>query len=259
MILTRNIDSETILNKVDLDLLTEGPEDVQNKLYNYAGYLNDIAGGTTPIVVPVDYLNAFESMPDYYTVECCTPRMAVFVKGKKNTTTKFVWYDDLNGTTELEWNIDKDSIVFLQVQGRKLFYDSHLITLVKSRPQCTFTKVYFLDWFGLPQSIVLQKRRSQYSYEALSSYRYYNGQQDWQIHKRPTFTVNVGEGGYNTTLRQFLHGFVSSEAYVAGNMDGQLMPVTIINISTVTSSFDRSIDLTGTLQVSSKFEQLLGE
>lgn len=249
MLYTRNINSGTILKKLDVELATLNPQDLQTELAKYASAMMDTTD-PEPIVIPVDYLTGFDEAPIAYNIQVVTPRIAVFIEGKgSRTATNFVWYDG-NESLTITKSVSNDSLVFLTVKGSRLVVDGKTIYVNCADPMDSYIRVFFLDLWGIPQCMKLRKGKFSYKYEADGNYRPYNGQVAYEYHKKPTFALTVNDATIDNRLRAFLDGLSASETYYGGcQWCDEIFPCILTSVEVSADKFNEQLSITGSLAV----------
>lgn len=252
MIYTRAITSDTIQDRLDLDLALLSPTDQQELLLIYASMMLDTANAMDVIIWDnFNFLNGYGPMPEQYNITCYTPRICVFVEGKAmNYPTTFCWYDKDNNQIIQQAVVKKDSLCFVRVPegASRLVYDGKIVFLNCLAPTESYLFCFFIDLWGLPQCIKLMKNNYQYGYEAEGSYRPYNGQLQYEYHKVATNQLVVGDEGIDTDLRLFCDGFCASPAYYAYFKE-KFVKCSVIGGSVTSDKFANRMTITATMQV----------
>lgn len=250
MIYTRDVKTNSILSKIDLDLVTLSSADQTLMLQKRIAYLNDTSKGTTPIIeIPAGYLVGFGEQQNEYYIECNTPRIAVFVKGKQGLT-QFCWYTEKGDEIELLAQVAQDSIVYLQVQGNRVVYDDKIVYLrCKNIPKHKQVKLYFQDCFGLPQSTQMVLGSYGFVAEPTDSFRAYNDELNYPIHKVPATSIVIADNGIPNKLKMFCNGIVSSECYLVDINRNGAKECTISDQSLTANFYNKSLQYSATLTI----------
>lgn len=245
----------SILGTLNLIDATKNVLTQNSILLNYWNYLS--AEGSNPIIIPVKELDGYQETPERYWVRCNTPRICVFIKADiDNPTQRFEWTsENSSDKIVLTTDITDDSLVFLQVEGDKLSYDSgNKLLYIECDP--TFVHpitILFEDNFGVPQTIQLETGAWASSFNATNTFKSLSRDVEFALEKVATNTMTVGDNFIPRQLHLYLDGFINSKSYFVVCEKGltnetTLIETSVANPSLVANSFTKSYTLTGTLQ-----------
>lgn len=253
MIYTKQIPNN-ILGTLNLTQSTRNVLTENDRLNTWFTYLN--AEGSNPIIIPVDDLDGYQETPERYWVRCNTPRVCVFVKADiDNPTQRFEWSsENSSDKIVLTANITDDSLVFLQIEGDKLSYDSgnKLLFIVCDPTYIHPITILFEDNFGVPQTIKLETGAWSSSFNSTNTFKSLSRDVEFVLEKTATNVLTVGDNFIPRELMLFLDGFMKSKSHFVVGVSGltnktELIETSLVNPQLVANSFTKSYSITGTL------------
>lgn len=249
--------------RVDLDLVLLSPAEQEQWLRDCVDKMKTKDGDLILHYQHEPVMYGYQDLPsgDYW-VEVHTPRIPIWVsKEDFGTSHNLTWYDTNNN--ELVYTADlyrSDSILWVRVPTleddgfvpQRLCYADKTIYLECPKVQQNPLLVYFIDQYGLPQCISLNKTEYKLGYSAVGSYRSYNDGLKHEYHKQASYVVTLSEEGFQKDWIPFVNGFVLSEAYVAEFITDnkhELVPCTMSGVSTSIGKKENSISLVSQMEI----------
>lgn len=197
-----------------------------------------------------------------YWIEVHTPRIPIWVsKENFSTSHNITWYDANDNT--LTYTVDlyrSDSILWLRVPTLeddginpvKVTYADKTIYLNCPQLQNEPLLIYFIDQFGLPQCISLQRTEYKLGYETLGQYRCYNDGLKHEYHKQANYTITLAESGYAKDWIPYINGFVLSEAYWAQfetKNKTELVPCALTGVQSSIGKKENNVSIVATMEI----------
>ena len=208
-----------------------------------------------PIIVPVETLLGFDGLPSVYTIATQPDVVGFFVNA--STDPYRCAFSDKSTTDEFVFNFSatSDSIVFLPNKGRHF---SVMTENTKTAPQVFVQEcqkegydpitIWFLDTFGLLQSVRLEKGAISFGYDSKDDFESFNGELGFELPKKANREMTVGDESIQNVLKDFLFGFVNSLAYGIEDANGVLKQVSISGAKLSADYYSGLLSVSGVLR-----------
>ncbi len=216
-IFTRNIEPNTVLKSLDMDMLSNDPVKMRSLANLYLNYM--CYEEFSPLaVVPVTEMFGFRPVAPRYWIYAPLRRICIYVEAILDSPVqRFVWTDRKTGNeTVLTQEITQDSIVFLEVQGDVLTYCNDKLLFIECPQKLKHPlTVAFIDNYGLFQAINLEMGAWSTTDETVNTFRSISREIEYPLEKIPLNELNVGLSAVPRELRDFLTGFANSLVHFA--------------------------------------------
>ena len=208
-----------------------------------------------PIIVPQEKLLGYNGLPTNYNIATQDDMVCIAVTGRDDVT-RAVFQDRTGGDqTVYTFTATEDSLVFLPNRGKHLSifrvehdYFPQIYTQICQKEIYDSIKVWFIDTYGLLQSVYLSKGALEFNYSTNDTFVSFNGELSYELGKVPTRKMNVGDDSIQNELKDFLYGFVNSLAYGVVDSNGAMKQVSIEEATLTADYFSGLLSVTGTLK-----------
>lgn len=254
----------SIQDRVDLDLVMLSPSDQTQWLTECVDKMWDNSAEPILHYQHEPIMRGYQDVPDGdYWIQVHTPRIPIWVSKEDFGTSHYItWYDMDDNTLTYHADLYRaDSILWVRVPTpeddgflpSRVTYAGKTIYLKCPKVQKNDSVlVYFIDQYGLPQCISLQKSEYKLGYDVLGSYRCYNDGLRHEYHKQANYTVTLSESDFQMDFAPYLNGFVLSEAYIAQyqtkNKD-VLVECALTGCQTSIAKNENSISVVATMEI----------
>ena len=208
-----------------------------------------------PIVYPQSKLLGFNGLPTNYNIATQDDIVCISVVGK--TTPYRAVFNKGNDDNQrvYTFNATEDSLVFIPNQGKKLSIlkettdlNPQIYNQICQKEIYDSIKIWFIDTYGLLQSVYLQKGAIEFNYSTTDTFVSFNGELSYELSKVPTRSLTVGDESIQNELKDFMYGFVNSLAYGMVDDNGNMKQISIEGATMTADYFSGLISVTGTLK-----------